>query len=125
EIRQTYFSAINESLTNARSMQAANTNNLRRAATQYNIGDLIMLSSKNITPDEDEGKLQPKWLGPYAIIKAHHDTENYSLQLPPRLQKIHNNFHTSLLRPFLENNNVLFPSRQHTEPPALDIPDVD
>ena len=123
--RQAYFGMVNECLTNARSKQAANTNKHRRTAPQYQVGDLVMLSSKNIKPDGDEGKLTPLWIGPYAVTNARHDTENYSLQLPPRLQKIHNNFHTSLLKPFIGNNNVLFPSRINTEPPPLNIQEID
>src|SRR5690606_26151723 len=86
EHRHTDDAAITEMLTNAHSNHATSANKRRPPAPQYEEGDLVMLSSKNSRPDGEEGKLQPKWLGPYAVTKAQRDTENYSLQLPRRLQ---------------------------------------
>jgi hypothetical protein len=45
-------------------------------------------------------KLAPKWLGPLRVIEKI-GAVAYRLQLPTSLQRLHNVFHVSLLKPFL------------------------
>jgi len=123
--RQTYYLAVQEKLANARNAQAVQANKHRRIAPKYKEGQQVMLSSKNIRSNDEQGKLMPRWLGPFPVTKTYHDTDNYSLKLPQQYSRLHNKFHTSLLKPFIRNNNVLFPNRQHAKPSATFIPEVE
>ena len=41
-----------------------------RRESAVKIGDQVMLSTKNITlKDKTQGKLKPRWIGPYEVIK--------------------------------------------------------
>ena len=43
------------------------------------------------------GKLSPRFIGPYEVTEKV-DPVGYKLALPPKLEKIHNVFHVSMLR---------------------------
>ena len=55
----------------------------------------------------------PKFIGPYKILKAMNESLNITLELPEEFKdrKINLTFHTNLVRPYIENNNILFPKR--------------
>src|SRR5690606_30049224 len=72
----------------------------------------------------DEGKLMPGWIGPFLVTNIHHDTDNYTPHINPRFGLIHKTFHASLRKPFILNDNVLFPSREHARPAATMISKV-
>lgn len=79
----------------------------------------MYLSTVNLNlPKGRASKLCPKYIGPYRVIKANALTSNYTLELPQALAKrrIHPNFHVSLLKPFLPNDDLLFPNRATPEP---------
>ena len=44
-----------------------------------------------------KGKLSPRFIGPYKVIEKVGPV-GYRLALPPKLEKIHNVFHVSMLR---------------------------
>jgi len=61
----------------------------------YDVGDKVFLSSRNITTDRPSKKLEDKMLGPFPITKK--VGTSYQLDLPSSM-KVHNVFHSSLLR---------------------------
>ena len=62
-------------------------------------GQRVLLSSKNIRiRSEGTAKLQPKWLGPFKLLRMV-GTQAAELELPSTM-KIHDVFHVSLLKPF-------------------------
>ncbi|KIP01165.1 hypothetical protein PHLGIDRAFT_60406, partial [Phlebiopsis gigantea 11061_1 CR5-6] len=60
-------------------------------------------------------KFMVRYDGPYRIVQAWPDTSVYTLDLPPHLN-ILPTFHASLLRPWIDNDNALFPSRRLDQP---------
>ena len=53
----------------------------------------------------------PKFIGPYKILKAMNESSNVTLELPQEFKdrKINPTFHTSLVQPYIKNNDILFP----------------
>ncbi|KXN93129.1 hypothetical protein AN958_00053 [Leucoagaricus sp. SymC.cos] len=67
---------------------------------------------KNLNiPKNRARKLCLKFIRPYKVIESYPDTSNYKLDLSQALVncRIHLVFHVSLLRPFNESDNILFP----------------
>ena len=56
-----------------------------------------------------KGKLSPRFIGPYEIIKKVGPMA-YRLALPPDLEKIHNVFHVSMLRRYRSDPSHLVSS---------------
>ena len=56
----------------------------------------------------------PSFLGPYKVIKTMNDSSNVTLELLPELKdrRISPTFHTNLVRPYVQNNDILFPKRE-------------
>ncbi|MBW0484077.1 hypothetical protein O181_023792 [Austropuccinia psidii MF-1] len=70
-----------------------------RASTPvFNPGDMVWLSSKNITSTRPTKKLCERWLGPLPILKKI-STHAYHLKLPSQWKSIHPVFHIFLLEP--------------------------
>ena len=65
-------------------------------------------------PKGRASKLCPKFIGPFKVLKADSKTSTYKLKLPPNLVKqcIHDVFHENVLKPFIRNNEKLFPGRE-------------
>ena len=108
--------AAHDSILSARVKQTQDTNR-KRWEPPFQTGDLVYLSSKNISFARGLArKLIPKFIGPYKIL---HDFGNSSfrLDLPPHLKQrgVHDVFHTSLLREHIPNDNRLFPGRMGTQ----------
>ena len=62
-------------------------------------GQRVLLSSKNIRiRSEGTAKLQPKWLGPFKLLRMV-GTQAAELELPSTM-RIHDVFHVSLLKPY-------------------------
>jgi transposase InsO family protein len=64
----------------------------------FNKGNLVMLSTKNLSLKHPSKKLAPRYLGPFRILEPV-GTQAYRLQLPASY-KFHNVFHISLLEPY-------------------------
>ena len=80
----------------------------------FAVGKEVYLSTKNLKlPKKRAKKLLPKFVGPYKIVNANAVTSTYELELPEELQArgIFPKFHASLLRPFVPNDEQLFPNR--------------
>ena len=91
------FQLIKTELQEAQAHQELYANQHRQPAPSYQIGDLVWLSSKNITSQRPSPKLDWKKLGPYPI-KDIISPYAYKLDLPPSF-KVWPVFHVSLLSP--------------------------
>jgi len=83
---------------------------------EFQVGDKVWLSSRNIKTQRPSKKLDWKRLGPYTILKRI-GTQAYRLQLPSSF-KIHPVFHVSLLDKHMESN---IPDRIQPPPPPVII----
>ncbi|KAJ2911813.1 hypothetical protein MD484_g8600, partial [Candolleomyces efflorescens] len=96
--------------------------NRRRRIAPFVIGDLVYISTKNISfPKGLARKLVPKYIGPYKILE---DFKNFSfrIDLPASLKArgVHDVFHSSLLRVHKPNNDRLFPGRLDSQVAPID-----
>lgn len=90
---------------------------IKRRHVEFNIGDAVLLSSKNINirmPQDGTKKLLPKWIGPFTIIKEVNKVA-YKLELPDHMKRIHNVFHVSLLKHYHSDGRVQPP------PPPIEV----
>ena len=85
-----------ENLVRSQESQKRFADNHREEAPTYKEGDEVWLSTKNIKTERPSKKLDHKMIGPYKILKALGNS--YKLDLPASM-KIHDVFHSSLLRP--------------------------
>ena len=96
--------------------------NKKRTPATYKEGDLVYLSTKNITmPKGRARKLAPKYLGPFPITKVIKEGATYQLELSEELTKrgINRAFHASLLRPHVPNDDRRFPGRLPIQIPGF------
>ena len=108
--------SAHDSILAARVKQTQDANK-RRQDVPFQEGDLVYLSSQNISfPKGLAWKLIPKFVGPYRILKDFKNA-SFQLELPPHLKKrgVHNVFHSSLLRIHVPNDDRLFPGRMDTQ----------
>ena len=70
--------------------------NQRHRMVEYKVGDLLLLSSKNLSFRNIPAKLQQKFVGPFEVTEKI-GPQAYRLNLPDTW-KIHNVFHVSLLK---------------------------
>ena len=69
------------------------------------MGDRVFLKVspwKGILIFGRRGKLRPRYIGPYGIM-ARVGQIAYRLDLPPKLSKVHNVFHVSMLRKYISD----------------------
>jgi len=98
--------SAHDSIITARVKQTHNANRKRRVEP-FTKGDLVYLSTKNITfPKGLARKLIPKYIGPFKILKDF-GNHSFQLELTPNLQKrgVHDVFHASLLRVHVPNDD--------------------
>ncbi|KAK5775770.1 hypothetical protein PVK06_043710 [Gossypium arboreum] len=73
---------------------------LKHKDIEYAVGDMVFLKVspwKKILRFGKKGKLSPRFIGPYRIIKRIGPV-TYQLELPLELDRIHDVFHVSMLR---------------------------
>lgn len=94
---------------------SANANRL--PAPAYRVGDLVLLSTKNITSARPIAKFDAKYIGPFRVRQIV-NSNSYKLNLPYELQSIHPVFHTNLLRPAA---GTPLPGQSNSPPPPVAI----
>lgn len=88
--------------------------NRRRKESPFVTGDLVYLSTENLTlPKGRARKLSPKFIGPFKILEDYKNN-SYRLDLPSEMKQrgVHPAFHASLLRIHVPNDDRRFPGRQ-------------
>jgi hypothetical protein len=105
-------------LKRSRWIQAKYYNN-RHLKHEFNVGDKVYLSTKNIKTKRPKTKLDNKMAGPYSVIEVMPSRLAYRLDLKGNHGRIHDVFHVSLLEP--ERPSKL-PGRE-AEPLPLEIVD--
>ena len=93
--------------------------NRKRLPTPFKVNDKVLLSTKNLSLEDGSGmrKLHPKYCGPFTITEKVNDvTFRLDLSQPMLDRKIHNAFHSSLLKPYIENE---FHKNSSPPPPEL------
>lgn len=90
--------------------------NKHRKDMIFEEGDMVLLSTTNLKL-RGSRKLNPRFVGPFKIIKKISDVA-YKLQLTHPFDKIHDVFHVSLLKPF-----VIDPYKRGYERPPPELVD--
>ena len=90
------------------------SNKCHRPSVEYQINDLVYLSTKHLAlPKHRAWKLMPKFIGLYKVLKAMNNSSNITIELPQEFKdrRINPTFHTSLVWPYIKNDDILFPKR--------------
>lgn len=109
---------VHDAIIVSRVFQAHHANKCQGKEPIITIGDRVFLSMKNLNlPKDHASKLLPKFVRLYPVLEAGLKTLNYKLELPEDLQKcrLHDVFHVSLLRSYVESDALLFPDRMSPE----------
>ena len=96
--------------------------NKSRNPANYNVGDKVWLSTKNLALEDGSGsrKLNPKYCGPFEITEDINGvTFRLKLSQPMKSRGIHDAFHASLLKPYYEDEF----NRELPPPPPLHFQD--
>lgn len=105
----------------AKTSQADQVNKRRSPEVEYQVGDLVLLSTLNRrkeftnTGKRRVAKFIPRYDGPYEIVNAHSETSNYTLDMP-NSPNTFPTFHAGVLKKFVSNDPQLFPSRELNKP---------
>src|ERR671933_1712188 len=87
-----------------------------QAGSEFKVGDLVLLNTRNIKTKRESKKLDNLFRGPCKILRAI-GSNAYKLKLPPQLQgKMHDVFHVSLLEPYIEYS---IPEKETPPPPPI------
>ncbi|KAL5550096.1 hypothetical protein UlMin_000272 [Ulmus minor] len=77
----------------------------RRRPLEFNEGDHVFLKiapMKGVMRFGRKGKLSPRFIGPFEILKRVGNVA-YQLALPPSLSAVHNIFHVSMLKKYVSD----------------------
>ena len=102
-----------ERLKKAQSRQKTDADKLR-ADAHFSVGDLVLLSTKNLSAMGGARKLMPKFIGPFPIEEKINDVA-FRLTLPTQY-RFHNVFHVSLLRPYKSDKSAPMPVTPNVDP---------
>ena len=96
--------------------------NLKRRDEQFQVGDQVLLSSRNIMPENlkarPSAKLQPKFIGPYKVV-ARVGSVACRLELPTTA-RFHNVVHVSQIKRYIHPDSSPFHDICNP-PPAIEI----
>src|SRR5437667_418806 len=92
--------------------------NQRHKPRHFNVGDEVLLSSKNIRLARPSKKLDNHFLGPFKILEVV-GKQAYCLELAQTYNRIHPVFHVSLLEPYQRHAG----EEPSIPPPAILLPD--
>jgi len=104
--------AAHNTIIEKRVVQMFHANKKCHPSDKYKQGDHVYLSTQNLTLLKGTArKLVPKFIGPYTVKEAHNTASMVTLELTPELMSRHilPNFHASLIRWHVANNDDLFP----------------
>ncbi|MBW0585131.1 hypothetical protein O181_124846 [Austropuccinia psidii MF-1] len=87
-------------------------------ASEFKVGDLILVSTLNFNNIKGPKKLKDSFAGPF-IIKALHGTNAVQVELSGELENKHPTFPVSLVKHYTSSNKELFPLRNET---PLEVP---
>src|SRR5215813_14059105 len=90
----------------AQNRQKSYADNHRRDL-EFQVGDHVFLKTsplKGITRFDKWGKLSPRFIGPFEILRRV-GSRAYELALPPNLDRVHPMFHVSMLWKYLHDNS--------------------
>ena len=93
---------VRDNLKKASDRQKSYADNHRRDL-QFELGDRVFLKIfpwKGFLRFGKQGKLSPRFIGPYEIVNKVGPLA-YRLKLPPELSRIHDTFHVSMLRKYI------------------------
>ncbi|KAD4888067.1 hypothetical protein E3N88_20140 [Mikania micrantha] len=101
---------IHDNLLAARSRQK-NYVDKRRKPLEFEVDDMVLLKVspwKGVVRFGKKGKLAPRYVGPFKILKRIGKIA-YKLELPPELSNVHPTFHVSNLRKCLADQDLQVP----------------
>jgi len=98
--------------------QAKQANKKRSVPPLLSASQKVLLSTENINLLNTSRKLKPRWVGPLRIQHVNRKRNNYTLDrsTDSRLSLIHNTFHISKIKPYVENDSTNFPGRHEEQP---------
>ena len=117
--------AAQDALTAAKTRQAHHANQRRSAEDIFEVGDHVMLSTRNRRRDYKAGqpgraaKFMPRYDGPYFITAANPTKSEYTLELPDTHQTFPG-FHASQIKRYVPNDDQRYPDRTLARPGPVD-----
>ena len=93
----------------------------KRRPLEFVIGDLVFLKispTRGVIRFGSKGKLSPRYIGPFEIVKRIGDVA-YKLALPPSLAGVHDVFHVSQLRKYVPDEKHILDYSELTLRPDL------
>ncbi|KAI5322066.1 hypothetical protein L3X38_031138 [Prunus dulcis] len=100
---------IRERLKTAQDRQKSYADN-RRKVLQFEVGDWVFLKlspCKGVVRFGKRGKLSPRYIGPYEVVERVGPVA-YRLALPPYLSRLHDEFHVSMLRKYISEEQPMY-----------------
>ena len=122
---QTKRQHVRTNLANAKLDQSLQTNKRRRKAPEFQVGDQVLLSTRNLPLATAYPKTATEYAGPFTITQAFPQTDNYTLELPEQYNRLHPTFRVESLKKYIPNDDKKFPYRQNSEPGPLAIPEFE
>ena len=98
--------------------QAKQANKKRFVPPLLSAGQNVLLSTKNINLVYVSWKHKPRWVRPFRIQHVNKKRNNYTLDLSTdsQLSLIHNTFHISKIKPYVENDSTNFTGHYGEQP---------
>ncbi len=87
----------------------------RTKPREFEVGDMVWLSGKNIRTKHPSKKLDHRFYRPYPVVEQI-GTQAYRLKLSQQVGSIHDVFHVSLLEPYVSDGR-----RAPEPPPPIEV----